>query len=116
MHTVQKMQVNITFDTEREPISNLKKLKDAITQLIINREQSHSQLNPLQQRAAQLYSPKPKVQMIKNASQHNPPHEVETLKIKASQLEKQKTGGGCRVVPYEDMSDKMASIFSGGRI
>ncbi len=26
-----------------------------------------------------------------------------------------KTGGGCRVVPYEDMSDKMASLLSGRR-
>ena len=46
------MQVNITFDTEREPIANLTKLRDAMNDLIEHRKKTHDSLNPLEQRAA----------------------------------------------------------------
>jgi hypothetical protein len=113
------MQVNITFDTEREPIANLTKLRDAINDLIKHREKTHNSLNPLEQRAAMLQSPKPQIQILQD-----PPSQAVAQPIQATvqqapkkeQANKKKTSGGCRVVPYEDMSDKMASIFSGGRV
>ena len=81
------MQVNLNFDTEKENIDNLKKLIEALQQLIASREGV-----PFQ------------------ASQ------VATVQAPQPQRVQDKTGGGCRVIPYEDMSGKMANIFSGRRI
>ncbi len=80
------MQVNLSFDTEKENIDNIKKLVEALQHLIASREGK-----PIQ--ASQVVT-------AQTPSQHVP----------------DKTGGGCRVIPYEDMSGKMANIFSGRRI
>jgi hypothetical protein len=46
--------------------------------------------------------------------------QVATVQTQQPQQQPQKvpdrTGGGCRVIPYEDMSNKMSSLFSGRRI
>ncbi len=85
------MQVNLSFDTENEKVDNLKKLVEALEQLIAHREGRSYQPG---QRQAQ------------TSTVSAPPEQ----KPASSQ-----TAGGCRVIPYEDMSGKMASIFSGGR-
>ncbi|MDP3728413.1 MAG: hypothetical protein Q8R18_03075 [bacterium] len=84
------MQVNISFDTENERIENLKKLVEALEQLIAHREGKSYQ--PKTAEAASVVAP---------------------VEQKAAS---DKTSGGCRVIPYEDMSGKMANIFSGRRI
>jgi len=83
------MQVNLSFDTEKETLENLQKLVDALNQLIASRGGNPHQ--NLAQVATNMGTP-----------QQKPVPD--------------KTGGGCRVIPYEDMSGKMANIFSGRRI
>lgn len=82
------MQVNLSFDTEKEEVENLKKLVDALQQLICSK--TGQQYQPQQQGAPQPAAP---------------PKPVPS-----------QTSGGCRVIPYEDMSSKMANVFSGRRI
>ncbi len=83
------MQVNLSFDTEKEPVDNLKKLVDALQQLIQHRGGTSSSPASVSQ------------QISSSVQQQNPVPD--------------KTAGGCRVVPYEDMSGKMSQIFSGRR-
>ncbi|HIH15052.1 MAG TPA: hypothetical protein HA360_04135 [Nanoarchaeota archaeon] len=85
------MQVNLSFDTESEKVDNLKKLVEALEQLIASRE-------------GRTYQPGQKTQPASVAA---------PIEQKAAP---DKTSGGCRVIPYEDMSGKMANIFSGRRI
>ena len=82
------MQVNLNFDTEKEDVSNLKKLVEALQQLIASREGVQFQASPVV------------------AVQSSQPQKAPTSQ----------TSGGCRVIPYEDMSGKMTNIFSGRRI
>ena len=84
------MQVNLSFDTESEKVDNLKKLVEALEQLMASREGRTYQ--PGQKQASTVAAP------------------VEQKAVA------DKTSGGCRVIPYEDMSGKMANIFSGRRI
>ncbi len=84
------MQVNLSFDTENEKVDNLKKLVEALEQLIASRE-------------GRTYQPGQK--------------QVQTATVTVEQKPvPDKTSGGCRVIPYEDMSGKMSSLFSGRRI
>jgi hypothetical protein len=84
------MQVNLSFDTENEKVDNLKKLVEALEQLIAHRE-------------GRSYQPGQKTQTSTVAPVEQKPAQ-------------DKTAGGCRVIPYEDMSGKMSSLFSGRRI
>lgn len=86
------MQVNLSFDTENEKVDNLKKLVEALEQLIASREGRSYQPG---QRQAPAVAAAP-------AEQQKPANS--------------QTAGGCRVIPYEDMSGKMSSLFSGRRI
>lgn len=85
------MLVNLSFDTENERIENLKKLVDALEQLIAHREGRSYQAGQKQIQTATVSAP------------------VEQKPV-------DKTAGGCRVIPYEDMSGKMSNLFSGRRI
>lgn len=82
------MQVNLSFDTEKENLDYLKKLVEALQQLIASREGKFFQAT----------------QIVTAQTQQQPQNAPD------------KTSGGCRVIPYEDMSGKMSSIFSGRRI
>lgn len=84
------MQVNLSFDTENEKVDNLKKLVEALEQLIAHREGRSYQAG--QKTSVSVSAP---------------------IEQKAAS---DKTAGGCRVIPYEDMSGKMSSLFSGRRI
>jgi len=85
------MEVNLRFDTEKEPLDNLKKLVDALQQLINHRDGNSS-------------SP---VQVSTQISSSVQPQQQKTAQ--------DRTSGGCRVIPYEDMTGKMSQIFSGKR-
>ena len=102
------MQVNLNFDTEKESLDNLKKLVDALTQLI-----AHRQGQPMMQVQQQ---PVMQTMMQQQASvTSNMPPQVQAAPVQAEAPADGRTGGGCRVVPYEDMTSKMSSIFSGRR-
>ncbi len=85
------MQVNLSFDTEKENVDNLKKLVEALDQLIAHREGRTYQLGQKQVSTA-------------------------TVTPEAQKQVNSQTAGGCRVIPYEDMSGRMASLFSGRKI
>ena len=86
------MEVNLRFDTEKEPLDNLKKLVDALHQLINHRDGTSS--SPAQVSTHVSSS-------IQQQQQQKPAPD--------------RTPGGGRVIPYEDMSGKMSQIFSGRR-
>ena len=85
------MQVNLSFDTENEKVDNLKKLVEALEQLIAHREGRTYQAGQKQASTAVAAPPEQKPM-------------------------NSQTAGGCRVIPYEDMSGKMSTLFSGRRI
>lgn len=81
------MEVVLKFNTETESVENLTKLVEALQKLI-----SHRTGKPIQtstQTSSEVKQSAPRVQS--------------------------KTGGGCRVVPYEDMSERMSCLLSGKR-
>jgi len=83
------MQVNLSFDTEKEGVDNLKKLVDALNQLIASRE-------------GRTFQPEQRP--------------MSTAVVQEQKPAPDKTTGGCRVIPYEDMSGKMSQLFAGRRI
>jgi len=86
MLRVIAMDVHIKFNTEKESIENLKKLVDALQQLIVHRGGTVS--TPIQ---------------------------VKEEKKEVKKVPK-RTAGGCRVVQFdEDMSDKMSQLLFGRR-
>lgn len=80
------VQVNLSFDTEKENVENLKKLITALQELVRTREGTGNSLSSTTQPSSQ-----PK------------------------QTVPDRTSGGCRVIPFEDMSQKMSELFSGRR-
>ncbi|MBI5798243.1 hypothetical protein HZA98_05065 [Candidatus Woesearchaeota archaeon] len=85
------MQVNLSFDTEKESVDNLKKLVEALEQLVAHRE-------------GRTFEPKKAVAQTVSAP------------VQEQKPATDRTSGGCRVIPYEDMTGKMSSLFSGRRI
>ena len=92
------MHVKISFDAEKESIEDLKKLMISIQDIINKREKAATLGNPLA------------IQAITKPSQ---------IKIESQQVQPQEnvvkgsTSGGCRVIPYEDMSGVLSKIVSG---
>lgn len=97
------MEVKISFDTEKDSVDDLKKLVAGL-QDIINRREGN-QPKPLNANNQQ-YSPSLQ-RPIQSSSQSSDSQQANA--------QQKKTSGGCRVIPYEDMSDKMSQIFSGRR-
>ena len=92
------MQVNIKFDTEKERLENLKKLVDALQQLINYREGKNPSVVK-----EKIDTP----QIVEDYQIQKEENTITELK------ETQKTEGGCRVVPFENMDSTMSQIFSG---
>jgi len=82
------MEVKVSFDTEKESISDLKKFISYV-QCVIDRRENNQILNN-----------ESSLNKTTNSSQTNVPV-------------KSKTSGGGRVIPYEDMSEKLSQILSG---
>lgn len=89
----KKMEVKISFDTEKDTVEDLKKLVAGLQDLIAQREGSPQPVQQQSQPKPQSYEP-PKPQA-------------------AQQMVDKRTSGGGRVIPYQDMSGEMAKIFSG---
>ena len=95
------MEVKITFDTEKENVDDLKRLVAALQDLINKREKSSSLGNPMA--TANIKTPSQSRVEQKPQVQQNP-----------NQDPAKYTGHG-RLIPYEDMSGTLSSIFSGRR-
>ena len=96
------MEVKISFDTEKESVDDLKRLVQALQDLISKREKVNSLGNPLA-------VSKPVTMQITQPTQTVAPNP------QANPDTKNYSGHG-RLIPFEDMSDKMADIFSRGRL
>ncbi|MDI6736988.1 MAG: hypothetical protein QME12_00545 [Nanoarchaeota archaeon] len=93
------MQVQISFDTEKESLDDLKKLAMAIQDMISKRERQCGMApsQPAQQQQ-QSYQPQQFQQTPKPAPKEG------------------KTAGGGRVVPYDDnLSNMMSSLLYSGK-
>jgi len=85
------MEVKISFDTQKDSVEELKKLVANLQDLIAqreNRQQAKAEQNPAEQHSYSQAEPS-----FSNRSK--------------------KTDGGCQVIPYQDMTATMESIFSG---
>lgn len=81
------MQVNLTFDTEKDSVEEFRKLLNYIEQIIADKEG--------------IKQPEQRAQTSSNVPKPQAPT---------------KTTGGCRVVPYQDLSDALFSLCSKKRI
>ena len=90
------MEVKISFDTEKESLEDLKKLVDALQDLITKREKNPNLTNTVINTTSQ--------QRTDNIKQNNPAQQA---------ISNSQTGGGGKLIPYEDMTDTMSKIFSG---
>ena len=120
------MQVNIKFDTETERIESLKKLVDALQKLVAYREGKTSPVLESNHQPVIQDPVQPAPQPIQQVYQTQQPVKQQTFQAPLPQMQapvqeapkpeekkpEDKTSGGCRVVPYEDMTDTMSNIFS----
>ncbi|MFH0752609.1 MAG: hypothetical protein V1914_03340 [archaeon] len=72
------MQVNLSFDTEKDSVEEFVKLKDYIEKIIAEKKEQH----------------------------------VPSKEVKPANHPPKRTGGGCRVVPYQDLSNELFSLCS----
>ncbi|MBU2590125.1 MAG: hypothetical protein KKA65_00050 [Nanoarchaeota archaeon] len=86
------MEVKITFDTEKETIGDLKKLI-AHLQQIVDQKENRQSYSPVNQNSQTMFKP----EKIEQNQQFN----------------RQKTSGGCEIIPFQDMNSTMEKIFSG---
>ena len=91
------MEIRICFDTEKESVDDLKRLVASIQDLINKREKSSSLGNPLS--ASNIKTPS-QVKIEQKLQQNTNP-------------DPSKYTGHGRIIPYEDMSGTLSSIFSG---
>lgn len=98
-----KMQVQISFDTDKESLDDLKKLAMAIQDMISEREKQ-SGMAPSQPQSA---SQQP------HANSYQPQQFQQTQKPVPKEG---KTSGGGRVVPYDEkVSEMMTSLLYSGK-
>lgn len=90
------MNIQLSFDTEKDNLEDLKKVC-AILQEVINRKEKKLPISELDICNAKYKEDKP-IQVMNKPRTEQPKKEM-------------KTQGGCRFIPYEDMSDTMANIF-----
>ena len=95
------MEVKISFDTEKESVEDLKGLIAALQDLISKREKAGSLGNPL---ATSTITRPSQVSM--------PSSQLQQTRVPTSG---QTTGGG-RVIPYEDTSELLSKLASGGKV
>ena len=98
------MEVMLKINTEKEDLNELKRLQTWICELISKREQNMATRIEQQKKEEELKSQ----QAAQIASQ--PKH------YQAPAPPKKEYSGSGRIIDYEDMSDMMSKVFSGGRI
>ena len=116
------MQIQVSFDTDKEEIADLKKLC-AVLQTIIYRREGKLPLPPEALNEA-VYQPIP-FAPVQESNLHapsiqgqfeavNPPSYEQPVQAKKTEQSKEgRTAGGGRIIPFEDMTDMMSKIYSG---
>lgn len=92
------MEVKISFDTEKESVDDLKRLVAALQDLISKREKFPSLGNTLA--APNISKPMMQKQEIRESQQVQAPAG-------------DKTSGGGKLIPFQEMGDMMSKIYSG---
>lgn len=102
------MEVTLKINTEKEDINELKKLQSWVSELIAKRENAMAARIEQQKKEEEK-----KIQQAVQIASHSAPRPSFTNTI--PQPKKEYSGSG-RIIDYEDMSDMMSKVFSGGRI
>ncbi len=116
------MQIQVSFDTDKEDVSDLKKLC-AVLQTVIYRREGKLPLAPENLNDA-VYNPAQFAPVQESSSMHapsiqgqfeavSPPSYEQPAQAKKPEPKEGRTSGGCRVVPFEDMTNMMSKIYSG---
>lgn len=116
------MQIQVTFDTDKEEIDDLKKLC-AVLQTIIYRREGKLPLGPEHLNEAEYnqiqFAPSQESSMHAPSIQgqfeavNAPSFEQPVQAKKTEQSKEGRTAGGGRIIPFEDMTDMMSKIYSG---
>lgn len=105
------MEVTLKINTEKEDINELKKLQTWVSDLIAKREGAMT-ARIEQQKKEQELKAQQAVQPVNQLVQS-----VRTsFQTQAVQLPKKEYSGSGKIIDYEDMSDMMSNIYSGGRV
>ncbi len=118
------MQIQVSFDTEKEDVADLKKLC-AVLQTVIFRREGRLPLEPEHINEAS-YNPA-QFAPTREVSSLTPSSHQQFQAVSAPQLEQvqmknpepakeTKTAGGGRVVPFEDISKMMSNIYAGKKV
>ncbi len=117
------MQIQLSFETDKDSVDNLKKVCGILQEIIRRRENKvsiseidvcNAKYNDNAQFTAPSYHQPPQQQPYPQQYQQQPMMQ-QPYPQQAPQLPKKevRTAGGSRFMPYEDMSATMANIFSG---
>lgn len=115
------MQIQVSFDTDKEELADLKKLC-GVLQTIIYRREGKLPLNSESLNEA-AYHPE-QYAPVRGSSMHapsiqgqfeavNPPSYEQPVQAKKPELKERRTAGGGRIIPFEDMANMMSKIYSG---
>lgn len=104
------MEVTLKINTEKEDINELKKLQNWVSELIAKRENAMT-VRIEQQKKDEGIRAQQAAQIASQAVQQPKP----SFQTVQQQPKKEYSGSG-RIIDYEDMSDMMSKVFSGGRI
>jgi hypothetical protein len=97
------MEVNLKFNTEKEDLNELKKLQTWVTEIIAKREAAVSAR--IEQQKQEASQPKPAPQPTPSYSSPKP-----------AEPKKQEYSGHGRMIEFEDLTDAMSKIYSGGKL
>ena len=117
---LKAMQIQVSFDTDKEDLADLKKLC-AVLQTVIFRREGKVPLKPEDLNQAVYnptqFAPVQEQQPITPTSyqqfQAVSAPTMEAIQAKKEAPKEEKTAGGGRVIPFEDITNMMSKIYSG---
>lgn len=116
------MQIQVSFDTEKEELADLKKLC-GVLQTIIFRREGKLPLTP-ESINESVYNSEQCAPVQESRTMHAPsiqgqfeavsaPSFDQPVQARKPESKEGRTSGGCRVVPFEDMTNMMSKIYAG---
>lgn len=118
------MQIQVSFDTEKEDVADLKKLC-AVLQTVIFRREGRLPLESEHIKEATYsptqFAPSSELASLTPSSHHqfqavSPPSLEQAQPKKQESPKDEKTAGGGRVIPFEDITKMMSNIYSGKKV